>query len=294
MFIAASVYADGEEYASPEYLQFAAYYKEMGALVDAACSGDDAAVRAELSKDRDTELKKQEYIDDLTARREKTRKKALKCAIKKGYKNIISLIERDQAGEHIMSVAEDAKAVRQKAEQDAVMADEKTGMAAESAGKIQEAFKWYQKALQGLAPDSPGDLGARIRERLINVARRLSPPPSVPDKAIRFLKRGMAIIKTAEAQDDFERAESELSQAVYIAPWWGDAYFNRGLIREKMGHLTEAIYDFKTYLMASPDAMDAANVGDKIITLEVQAEKMSAKPAKAEIKREKRPESNFP
>ncbi len=64
--------------------------------------------------------------------------------------------------------------------------------------------------------------------------------------------------------------------------WWGDAYFNRGLIREKLGHFREAV-DFKVYQKVSPDAKDAEAVDNKIVTLEIQAEKSPGRAGKASM-----------
>ncbi len=101
------------------------------------------------------------------------------------------------------------------------------------------------------------------------------------------------MVKTAGSQDELAKAEAEMDHSVDAAPWWGDAYFNRGLIREKLGHFREAIEDFKVYQKVSPDAKDAEAVDNKIVTLEIQAEKSPGRAGKASIEWVKIPGGTF-
>jgi formylglycine-generating enzyme required for sulfatase activity len=159
------------------------------------------------------------------------------------------------------------------------------------AGNLLKAELKYTEALKELERNS-AEYNS-LFDKIIDLAAAAAGGLDTPAEAIRFLKRGMAMVKTAKQQEEFESAESELNRAVEAAPWWGDAYFNRGLIREKMGNLKEAITDFKIYLKAAPNSRDAEAVGDKIITMEVQVEKLPENIGKSSIKWVKIPGGTF-
>jgi formylglycine-generating enzyme required for sulfatase activity len=152
---------------------------------------------------------------------------------------------------------------------------ERDGDALAKAGKPLEAEAKYSEALKEL--DREGDDYTRLLDKVIKLAATAPDGLSVPNDARLSLKRGMAMLKLASGDDDIAKAEAELDKAIEAAPWWGDAYFNRGLVREKLKEPLEAISDLKVYLKIAPKAKDAEAVGDKIITLEVQAEKTPAK-----------------
>jgi len=149
---------------------------------------------------------------------------------------------------------------------------EQAGLAAEAGGKRREAFKQYLASLEMLDRNPPRDVDARIRERIIKVAHRLDPQPVVPEEAERFAARGAYWLRNAASQADFDQAEAEYDKVLRLAPWWGDAYFNLGVIREKAGEAAGAKRAYEYYLLTNPNGEDARMVKTKIAGLEVEAE----------------------
>ncbi len=167
---------------------------------------------------------------------------------------------------------------------------EAEGQAAEQAGKLREALTHYVAALQSVPEGSADD--QRLRETIIKLVQKLSPPPAVPEEARRFSVRGQTWIKEAKSPSDFEDAAKEFARAVRVAPWWADGYINQGVSLEKAGKYNEAIRSLKLYLLAAPAAPDADKIKDQIYTLELRQEKAQrdAVAARDEQERKRREE----
>ncbi len=148
---------------------------------------------------------------------------------------------------------------------------EAEGRAAEQAGRLREALTHYVAALQSVSEGSADD--QRLRETIIKLVQKLSPPPAVPEEARRFSVRGQIAIKDAKTAADFDEAAKEFGKAVRVAPWWADGYINQGVALEKAGKFNEAARALKFYLLAAPNAPDAQNVRDQIYALEYRQEK---------------------
>lgn len=149
-----------------------------------------------------------------------------------------------------------------------IEAAEKEGDAAAAAGDAPKAVGGYLAALKKCPAGSEPE--ARVREKLLRSAA--SAPPPVPEEAVRMSQRAQAFLKFAQDRAGFAKAAGELEGALRLAPWWGEAYFNMGLVQEKLGAPAEAIRYLKLYLLASPGAADAEKVKAKLIELEVKQE----------------------
>lgn len=149
--------------------------------------------------------------------------------------------------------------------------DEAAGKVAELAGKLREALTHYVAALQSVPEGNADD--QRLRETIIKLVQKLSPPPAITEEARRFSVRGQTSIKEAKNPSDFEEAAKEFAKAVRVAPWWADGYINQGVALEKAGKFSEAIRSLKLYLLAAPAALDADKVKEQIYALEVRGEK---------------------
>jgi len=157
--------------------------------------------------------------------------------------------------------------------------EESAGRNAEQAGRLREALTHYVAALQSVPEGSADD--QRLRETIIKVVQKLSPPPAVPEEARRFSVRGQIAIKEAKSAADFDEAAKEFGKALRIAPWWADGYINQGVALEKAGKFSEAGRALKFYLLAAPNAPDAQNVRDQIYALEYRQEKAGKQAAEA-------------
>lgn len=149
--------------------------------------------------------------------------------------------------------------------------EESLGRAAEQSGKLREALRHYVTALQATPEGSSTE--QQLRETIIKLARKLDPPPAVPEEAERRMARGRAAIESASSEQDFIEAATEFQKAARAAPWLPEAYFNLGVVYEKAGRYEEARRNLKLYLTAAPNASDAKQVREQLYKLEFQAEK---------------------
>jgi hypothetical protein len=160
--------------------------------------------------------------------------------------------------------------------------EESAGSVAEQAGKLREALTQYVAALQKTTEGSADN--QRLRETIIKLVQRLSPPPAVPEEAERRMARGRAAVKAATDEQGFLRAANELQQALKAAPWLADGYFNLGVVLDKAGRHADAIRNLKLYMLAAPNAPDAKQVRDLMFEIEYRQEESQRAKAEAERK----------
>ncbi len=149
--------------------------------------------------------------------------------------------------------------------------DEIQAQAVERAGKLREALTQYVSALQK-APEGSAD-DQRLRETIIKLVQKLSPPPAIPEEARRYSVRGQIAIEEAKSPADFDEAAKEFGKTLRVAPWWADGYYNLAVAQEKAGQLNEAIRSLKLYLLAAPASSDAEKIKRQIYALEYREEK---------------------
>lgn len=163
--------------------------------------------------------------------------------------------------------------------------EETTAQAAEQAGKTRDAFTHYLAAIQQAAPGSDAD--QRLREKIISLARKLTPPPLVPNDVQAHLSRGRTAVQNAQDADGLRRAAAEFQEASKLAPWLGNIYFNLGAIDEKAGLYTEAIRNFNLYLLATPSSPDSEHVKTRIADLQSKLEQQRQDETTKKVQAEK-------
>ena len=137
---------------------------------------------------------------------------------------------------------------------------------------FREAAKYFQEAVS-IAKDLADQAKENdAREKVITAVQSLSVAPAIPEEARRYGIRGEAIMNSAKKTADFRRAVTEFEAAATIAPWWGSAYYNLGLVREGAKDAIGAIAAFALFLKAEPGAPEAAAIRDRMYALEVAAE----------------------
>jgi hypothetical protein len=164
--------------------------------------------------------------------------------------------------------------------------EESAAKAAEQTGKLREALTNYVAALQKTPEGSADD--QRLRETIIKLVQKLSPPPAVPEEARRFSVRGQVWVKEAKSPSDFDEAAKEFGKALRVAPWWADGYINQGVALEKARKFSDAARALKLYLLAAPNAPDAQNVRDQIYALELREEKAQKESVAAREEQERK------
>jgi len=145
---------------------------------------------------------------------------------------------------------------------------------AEQNGQLPEALTHYRAALSASALLSgTRSIDPQISQKTIAVARKLDPPPAIPEEARRHAAFASLAVKEAKDQSGYEKAIAEYLEAVCLAPWWADLYYNLAMVQEQRSHFREAAETFKLYLAASPQDPQAQVIQNKIYELEYKAEK---------------------
>jgi tetratricopeptide (TPR) repeat protein len=149
------------------------------------------------------------------------------------------------------------------------------GLLAVSRLEAQDAANSSQRdQLQQLTvrlPQSPGDQA--LREKIINLANAMNPPPAPPEEAERRMVRGLAAFKEAKAVSDYKDAVVEFEKATLAAPWYANAYYNLGQARAKTEDYAGAAASLELYLLAAPGAKDAAGAKTLMYEMEYKQEK---------------------
>jgi hypothetical protein len=149
---------------------------------------------------------------------------------------------------------------------------------AEDAGRIKDAFDLYVKAIQALRDPVPLADDARLRERAIVLAGRLTPRPALPEDAERFGVQGQVMYRDAKDKAGFEKSEVLLRKAVRTAPWVPTLAFNLALVQEKLEFFRSAAANLKLYLLSAP--ADAADVRAKMYEFELKKDSDPASAAR--------------
>ena len=140
--------------------------------------------------------------------------------------------------------------------------------AAKKSSSNSEELKQYLEDLK----KNPADKA--LREKIIKLAREVK--LSVPEDAERSMARGTAYAQKATDAAGDKKAIAEFEAAASAAPWLALAYYNLGIVQEKVGLYAQALQNLKFYLLAAPDAKNARDVKNKIYELEVYAEDAQA------------------
>jgi tetratricopeptide (TPR) repeat protein len=123
-----------------------------------------------------------------------------------------------------------------------------------------------------------------LREKIINLARTLAPPPELPEETTRRMARGVAAFKDAKSVSDYKDAVAEFEKATLAAPWYADAYYNLGKARAKAEDYAGASVSLKLYLLAAPGAKDAAEAKTLMYEMEYKGDKAEKERSAAQAK----------
>ena len=99
-----------------------------------------------------------------------------------------------------------------------------------------------------------------LREKMLKLAAKLKPTPTIPPEAKRAFVMAGTYQKEAKSPSDFMMAVNAYDDALKAAPWWGDAYYNQSVALEAAGRLNDAKEALGFYLLTKPkDAEEAQN-----------------------------------
>jgi len=114
-----------------------------------------------------------------------------------------------------------------------------------------------------------------LREKIIKLATGIKPALAIPEEARRSFVRGNTAFSEAKGPDDYARAVQRYEEALVIAPWWGDAYFNLAKALEQRQEYSRAIQTIKLFVLTGPAADDARKAQDYSYALEDKQEKLA-------------------
>lgn len=114
--------------------------------------------------------------------------------------------------------------------------------------------------------NNPAD-AAKTRRLIIKLASELKPAPAIPEEARKHFVEGTAIVKAAKNPTQQAIAAQSFTEALKIAPWWGDAYYNLGVAQELAEKYDEAEQAFNFYLLSNPSETEKREVQGRIYGL---------------------------
>ena len=115
------------------------------------------------------------------------------------------------------------------------------------------------------------------RRLLIKLASELKPAPAIPEEARKHFVEGTAIVKAAKNPAQQTLAAQSFTEALKVAPWWGDAYYNLGVAQELAEKYDEAEQAFNFYLLSNPGETEKREVQDRIYALAAKRKLLGAK-----------------
>jgi tetratricopeptide (TPR) repeat protein len=148
--------------------------------------------------------------------------------------------------------------------------EESSAIVAEQGGKYKEALSQYMLALSKAVSSTEDD--RRIRESILKLVMKMSPQPSLPEEAERRLMRGRSYAKLAQDKEGYSRAANEFRDAIGLAPWYTDGYFNLAVVSEKSGNYSEATRNLKLYLVATTNEKEVRQAKELLYDIEVKEE----------------------
>jgi tetratricopeptide (TPR) repeat protein len=123
-------------------------------------------------------------------------------------------------------------------------------------------------AFQQALADFGTSRSAAAREKVITLAAALKPAPAIPKEARRHFVMGGTFQKTAKTVEDYGTAIRSYEEALILAPWWGDAYYNLSVSLESAGRFDEAKAALQRYLLSKP--ADAGQAEDRLYAIEAK------------------------
>ena len=118
-----------------------------------------------------------------------------------------------------------------------------------------------------------------LREKIIKLAQGVKPRPAIPEEAREPFVMGATVLKKASDPAGANKAVDLFTQALNIAPWFAEAYYNRAIARETAGQFDSAIDDLKLYLGFKLTDNERREAQDKIYALKANAQLASTKKA---------------
>lgn len=105
------------------------------------------------------------------------------------------------------------------------------------------------------------------RRLVLKLASELKPVSAIPEEARKHFVEGETVFKLAKNPAQAAMAAQSFTEALKIAPWWGDAYYNLGAAQELAGKFAEAEQAFNFSLLSDPGEAQKRETQDRIYAL---------------------------
>lgn len=122
--------------------------------------------------------------------------------------------------------------------------------------------------------NKPSDSTRRL---IIKLASEMKSAPAIPEEARKHFIEGTAIVKVAKNPAQQAMAAQSFTEALRVAPWWGDAYYNLGVAQELAEKYDAAEKAFNFYLLSNPKATEQRDVQDRIYGLSAKRRLLGVK-----------------
>ena len=130
-----------------------------------------------------------------------------------------------------------------------------------------------------------------LREKIIKLGAEIKPAPAIPEEANRAFVKGNVFQKEAKDASGYDLAISAYREALRLAPWWGDVYYNLAVALESANKFDEAIASIKFFMVSvSGGSAEAREAQNRVYAIEAKSEmasKQAAARAAAERERKK-------
>ncbi len=168
------------------------------------------------------------------------------------------------SGDHLLDLFDLDR--RRAATTNAVQAAE----AAEAKGDWLTAFQSWDAAYSYCSSymlDGP-TINSKVLDGLYRSYPKLAVKPALPEHARQYQVQA----ETFFQEKNFAKAIEAYGNEINVAPWFAQAYFNRGFLEgEQQQQYTAAIADMQIYLKLVPDAQDARAAQDQIYAWQAKA-----------------------
>ena len=127
-----------------------------------------------------------------------------------------------------------------------------------------------------------------LREKIIKHVQTMKPAPEIPQEAKRPFIKGVTFVKEATSAADYDLAIKAFSEALLLAPWWPEAYYNLALAQEAAGKFDDGIRSIKLYLLTNPKDKEEAE--NRMYAMEAKKEKAQKETAAKKKEEEAKPD----
>ena len=154
---------------------------------------------------------------------------------------------------------------------------------------IQREFEIVRLLQQAIAQDPRTNLAESLdefqqvpsddakREKVIHLAAALPTFPPIPQEARQLGLQASALMKQTSALEELWKPIELLRNALVIAPWWGNAYYDLSRALELSGKYDDAVKQLNYYLELKPSETDAQQTRAHITVIDAEKEAAAGK-----------------